>query len=41
MVLPDSNADGTANSVDPDQTASFGSTLFVQMCLSKYLESIP
>ena len=43
MILKD--ADGIANSVDPDQTASLGavwsgSTLFVQAYLSKNLGSL-
>ena len=29
------DADGMANSVDPDQTAPSGSALFAQTCLSK------
>ena len=40
------DADGMANSVDPDQTPSVGavwsgSTLFDQTCLSENLEKIP
>ena len=31
------NADGMANSVDPDQTAPLGSALFAQTCLSENL----
>ena len=35
------DAEGMANSVDPDQIASQGAfTLFVQICLSKNLESL-
>ena len=40
------NADGMANSVDPDQTAPLGavwswSTLFAQICLFENLRSLP
>ena len=40
------DAVGTANSVDPDQTASLGavwsgSALFAKTCLSKNLGSLP
>ena len=31
------DADGIANSVDPDQTAPLGSALFAQTCLSENL----
>ena len=34
------DADGMANSVDPDQTAPSGSTLFDQTYLSEDLESL-
>ena len=33
------DAEGTANSVDPDQTAP-GSALFAQICLSEKLETL-
>ena len=33
------HADRKVNSVDPDQTAPLGSTLFAQTCLSENLES--
>ena len=36
------DADGMANSVDPDQTAPIsGSALFAQVCLSENLGSLP
>ena len=34
------DADRMANSVDPDQTAPLGSTLFAQTCLSENLGSL-
>ena len=37
VALP-KDADGMANSVDPDQTAPLGSTLFAEACLSKTQE---
>ena len=35
------DAEEIANSVDPDQTAWFGSALFAQTCLSENLGTIP
>ena len=34
------DADGVANSEDPDQTAPLGSALFAKTCLSENLESL-
>ena len=41
-VMSPNDADGMANSVDPDQTAPLGagSALFAQTCLSKNLGSL-
>ena len=44
-VMSPINADGMANSVDPDQTAPLGgvwsgSALFAQTCLSENLEKL-
>ena len=45
-VVSPKDADGMANSVDPDQTAPVGaiwsgSALFAQTCLSENLRSLP
>ena len=45
-LLSPNDADGMANSVDPDQTAPLGavwsgSALFAQACLSENLGSLP